>query len=84
MKGIDVVKPIFIIRFPYTNNFDQMEKYLKMYKEIGEQMTDYHVLCPMDNSVERVEFECYNAINATDVEIEELKQMILEKIKTDE
>jgi hypothetical protein len=84
MKGIDVAKPIFIIRFPYTNNFDQMEKYLKMYKEIGEQMTDYHVLCPMDNSVERVEFECYNAINATDVEIEELKQMILEKIKTNE
>lgn len=84
MKGIDVVKPIFIIRFPYTNNFDQMEKYLKMYKEIGEQMTDYYVLCPMDNSVERVEFECYNAINATDVEIEELKQMVLEKIKTDE
>jgi hypothetical protein len=84
MKGIDVAKPIFIIRFPYTNNFDQMEKYLKMYKEIGEQMTDYHVLCPMDNSVERVEFECYNAINATDVEIEELKQMVLEKIKTDE
>jgi hypothetical protein len=29
--------------------------------------------------VERVEFECYNAINATDVEIEELKQMVLEK-----
>ena len=82
MKGIDVAKPIFIIRFPYTNNFDQMEKYLKTYKEIGEQMTDYHVLCPMDNSVERVEFECYNAINATDVEIEELKQMVLEKIKT--
>lgn len=79
MKGIDVAKPIFIIRFPYTNNFDQMEKYLKMYKEIGEQMTDYHVLCPMDNSVERVEFECYNAINATDVEIEELKQMVLKK-----
>ena len=84
MKGIDVAKPIFIIRFPYTNNFDHMEKYLKMYKEIGEQMTDYHVLCPMDNSVERVEFECYNAINATDVEIEELKQMVLEKIRTDE
>ena len=84
MKGIDVAKPIFIIRFPYTENPNWMDKYLKMYKEIGEQMTDYHVLCPMDNSVERVEFECYNAINATDVEIEELKQMILEKIKTNE
>jgi len=79
-----MAKPIFIIRFPYSQDPNQMERYSKTYKEIGEQMTDYHVLCPMDNSVERVEFECYNAINATDVEIEELKQMVLEKIKTDE
>ena len=79
MKGIDVAKPIFIIRFPYVKEQHIVDKYLKMYKELGEQMTDYHVLCPMDNSVERVEFECYNAINATDVEIEELKQMVLEK-----
>jgi hypothetical protein len=82
MKGIDVAKPIFIIRFPYSQDPNHMEKYLKMYKEIGEQMTDYHVLCPMDTSVERVEFECYNAINATDVEIEELKQMVLKTIES--
>ena len=84
MKGIDVAKPIFIIRFPYTKDPNQMERYSKTYEKITKQLSDYHVLCPMGNSVERVEFECYNAINATDVEIEELKQMILEKIKTDE
>ena len=76
-----MTKPIFIIRFPYIENPDIMEKYLKTYKEIGEQLSDYHVLCPMDSSVERVEFECYNAINATDIEIEKLKQRVLEKIK---
>jgi len=79
MKGIDVAKPIFIIRFPYTEDLSQMEKYSKTYEEIRKQLSDYHILSPMDNSVERVEFECYNAINATDVEIEELKQMILKK-----
>ena len=76
-----MTKPIFIVRFPYIENPDIMEKYLKTYKEIGEQLSDYHVLCPMDSSVERVEFECYNAINATDIEIEKLKQRVLEKIK---
>jgi hypothetical protein len=74
-----MTKPIFIIRFPYTKDLSLMERYSKTYEEIRKQLSDYHVLSPMDNSVERVEFECYNAINATDVEIEELKQMVLEK-----
>ncbi len=74
-----MAKPIFIIRFPYTKDPNQMERYSKTYEKITKQLSDYHVLCPMGNSVERVEFECYNAINATDVEIEELKQMILKK-----
>jgi hypothetical protein len=74
-----MAKPIFIIRFPYTKDLSLMERYSKTYEEIRKQLSDYHILSPMDSSVERVEFECYNAINATDVEIEELKQMILEK-----
>jgi len=74
-----MAKPIFIIRFPYTKDLSLMERYSKTYEKITKQLSDYHVLCPMDNSVERVEFECYNAINATDVEIKELKQMILTK-----
>ena len=73
-------KPIFIIRLPYTE--DSRDKYLEMYKQIGEQLPDYHVICPMDNSVNRVEFECYNAINATDKDIEEIKQMVLKQIKS--
>ena len=79
-----MAKPIFVIRFPYPENETIRQKYLQQYKMIGEMLSDYHVICPMDNSVERAEFECYNAINATDVEIEQLKQMVLEKIKTNE
>jgi len=74
-------KPIFIVRFPYTE--ENRDKYLETYKQLGEQLSDYHVLCPMDNSVNRVEFECYNAINATDKEIEEIKQMVLKQLENE-
>ena len=77
-------KPIFIIRFPYTENKEIKTRFLGQIEEIRMTLKDYHILTPMDNSIERVEFECYNAINATDVEIEELKQMVLEKIKANE
>ena len=74
-------KPIFIIRFPYQE--ENRAKFLEMYKQLGEQLSDYHVLCPMDSSISRVEFECYNASNATDKDIEEIKQMVLKQL-TDE
>ena len=72
-------KPIFIVRFPYTK--ENRDKYLETFKQLGEQLPDYHVLCPMDTSVNRVEFECYNAINATDKDIEEIKKMVLKTIE---
>ena len=72
-------KPVFIVRFPYSEEI--RDKYLQMYKQIIDQLSDYHVLCTMDNSVDRVEFECYNAINATDKDIEEIKQMVLKTIE---
>ena len=71
-------KPIFIVRFPFVE--ENRDKYLQMYKQLGEQLSDYHVLCPMDISVDRVEFECYNANNATDKDIEEIKQMVLKQL----
>ena len=73
-------KPIFIVRFPFVE--ENRDAYLQMYKNLGEQLSDYHVLCAMDNSIDRVEFECYNAINATDKDIEELKQMVLKTIES--
>lgn len=74
-------KPVFIVRFPFIET--NRDAYLQMFKQIGEQLLDYHVLCTMDNSVDRVEFECFNAINATDKDIEELKQMVLKIIENE-
>lgn len=74
-------KPVFIIRFPFIEV--NRDAYLEMYKQIGQQLSDYHVLCTMDNSVSRAEFECINIINATDKDIEEIKQMVLKTIEND-
>ena len=71
-------KPIFIVRLPYQE--ENRDKFLEMYKQLGEQLSDYYVLCPMDSSISRVEFECYNANNATDKDIEEIKQMVLKQL----
>ncbi len=71
-------KPIFIIRFPYLEDLNraQFERY---YRQIGEQLHDYHVLSLIDNSVEKVEFECFNAPH-TEIEFNNLKQMVMETL----
>jgi hypothetical protein len=72
-------KPIFIIRFPYIKELDR-EQFERYYKQIGEQLSDYHVLSLIDSMVERVEFECFNAPH-TEMEFEELKRRVLKLIK---
>jgi len=72
-------KPIFIVRFPYIKDLDR-EQFERYYKQIGEQLSDYHVLSLIDSLAERVEFECYNAPH-TEIEFEELKKIVLEIIK---
>ena len=68
-------KPIFIIRFPYSDG--NIGYYDSAYKMITNQLTDYHVLSLMDNTVNKVEFEIFNLINATDKDIEELRTSLL-------
>jgi hypothetical protein len=72
-------KPIFIIRFPYISDLDK-ERFERHYEQIGKQLSDYHVLSLIDGKSERVEFECYNSPH-TDIEFEEIKKMVLEKLK---
>jgi len=71
-------KPIFVIRFPYLRDLDR-EQFERYYRQIGKQLHDYHVLSVIDDSVERVEFECFNTPH-TELEFEELKKMVLEII----
>ena len=71
-------KPIFIVRFPYIKNLDR-EQFESYYKQIGEQLPDYHVLSVIDSKAERVEFECYNSPH-TEIEFEELKDRVMKMI----
>jgi hypothetical protein len=68
-------KPIFIIRFPYSEG--NTTHYDSAYKMVTDRLIDYHVLYLMDNIVEKVEFEVFNSTNATDKDIEELKTTLL-------
>lgn len=54
--------------------------FLKNYEHISNQLNDYHVLAIMDNFVESVTFECFNAPH-TEIEFEELKYRVLELLK---
>ena len=71
-------KPIFIMRFPYSSM--DRDDFLKNYEHISNQLNDYHVLAMMDNFVESVTFECFNAPH-TEIEFEELKHHVLELLK---
>jgi hypothetical protein len=74
-------KPIFIVKLPPQliesagkEHFDRVQYDLKI------KLYDYHVLVTMDSSIEKTEFECLNAINATDIDIEELKKMVINSL----
>ena len=56
------------------------DDFLKNYEHISNQLNDYHVLAMMDNFVESVTFECFNA-PYTEIEFEELKHHVLELLK---
>ena len=71
-------KPIFIVRFLYIKNLDR-EQFEHYYKQVGEQLPDYHVLSVIDSKAERVEFECYNSPH-TEIEFEELKDRVMKMI----
>lgn len=70
------IKPIFLIRFPSSENIPN-DKFKKHYELVSEQLPDYNVLALVESGIDRVQFECYNAINATDKDIEELKELAL-------
>jgi hypothetical protein len=76
------VKPIFLIRFP--NSPELKDKYLIHYEMLTEKLPDYNVLALMESGIDRVEFECYNALNSTEKDIEELKAMAFKILNQNE
>lgn len=71
-------KPIFVIRLPIS---DTQSKCLEWLKSISNNLKDYHVLAIMDNKTERVEFECYNVKDYSEVEFNDLKETLTKDFK---
>jgi hypothetical protein len=76
------VKPIFLIRFPHSPAL--ADKHLRHYQMLTEKLPDYNVLALMESGIDRVEFECYNALNSTEKDIEELKAMAFKILNQNE
>lgn len=67
-------KPILLVKFKssiVTSDVLQSIAY-----KLNKQMQDYHVLVLAENMEEESKFELLSVNNATDIELEELKQRI--------
>lgn len=65
-----MAKPIFLIGFTQEANPEAIYRAgIDLEKKIGG---DYHVLTYRTSKIDDIKFEVLNAINATDIEIEEI------------
>lgn len=73
-----MAKPIFLVGFPYAADLSSIGQVQSSLNHLlGEE---YHVLVYKTSRVDDVSFEVLNAINATDVEINELISRVREEI----
>jgi hypothetical protein len=75
-------KPLFIIRIPISADRETVSEQMDMLEK--KLMKDYYLIPVRDSSVQRVEFECYNADNAQSKDIEEIKQMVLKQFNNEQ
>lgn len=75
-----MAKPILLFRFP----LNARAHLGKIDESIPEELREeYHILFTLDHNRINNDIEVLNAINATDIEIEELKEKVLNQIKND-
>ena len=72
-------KPIFVVRIPMDSSYDNESLY-HIGKQLQSQLYDYHVLPLLDSGTEVLQFECFNAVNTTDIELQELKDLVLKQL----
>ena len=77
-------KPIFIVRIPKRDFLGEVEMLAKLRHDLKKELTDYHVLVAADSDTGKSEFECYNADDATEANIEEIQDKIFEILKQNE
>ena len=74
-----MAKPIFIVKLPYNKGDVKLEQIQRIQSGLDDKITDYHVLVVLDVATEKIEFELFNSPH-TEVEFEDLKKIVLEKI----
>jgi len=72
-------KPILVVRFPIGSVTSRQIEEIA-FEDLQKKMMDYHVIGLRDNSVSRVEFECYNSPHS-EIEFSELRELVLECLK---
>jgi hypothetical protein len=77
-------KPIFIVRIPRRDFLGEIEMLDKLRRDLKNQLTDYHVLITADSNTGKSEFECYNADDATETNIQEIQDKIFKILKQNE
>lgn len=74
-------KPIFIIRIPVKAYSSDPDKYHGQLANIKKELSkDYHVITLVESEISNVGFQCYNAVEATDIQIQELKDQIQKRL----
>ncbi len=64
-----MAKPILLIKAAFQLNEE-------MHLSIKKMVEDYHIFFVVEKGIESIEFETYNAKDATDIDIEELKKKL--------
>jgi len=77
-------KPIFIVRIPKRDFLGEVEMLDKLRHNLKTELIDYHVLLAADSDTGKSEFECYNADDATEENIEEIQNKIFSILEKNE
>lgn len=78
---VKMSKPIFLIQVPHHYFLSDRDKMEEVLKDLKQQLHDYHVLMVGDNTITSAKFQCFNSNDATEMRINEIQEMVLNKIK---
>ena len=69
-------KPIFLVQLPFLDSIEQVKA---VEETLSKKLIDWHVLVIM-SSVSDIQFSAYSEQAATDIELENFKEMIQNQI----
>lgn len=73
-----MAKPILVIRL--DRNIDR-NVVTRIYNTLSDTISDWHIIPVVDIEESVIKFEAFHEGNATDIEIEELKKLVLKQIE---